>query len=222
MTTATRRDYHRHVSPAVDDHALVDAWQRGDKQAGVQLFDRYFAPISRFFRNKLPDQAEDLIQQTFAALLEGRGRLRTSTSFRAYLFGIAHNLLRAQLRALDRGRALDPLEHSLAELAPSPSVLLGQQAEQQLLLRALRRLPLEHQIALELHYWEDLNAAEIAEILAVPHSTMRSRLARARELLEQAVRELADSPELSQSTVDGLDVWAEQIRAQLGESGVRS
>src|SRR5690606_889964 len=49
MTTATGRDHHRQVSPDVDDHALVDAWQRGDKQASVKLFDRYFAPISRFF-----------------------------------------------------------------------------------------------------------------------------------------------------------------------------
>jgi RNA polymerase sigma factor (sigma-70 family) len=199
-----------------DDHALVDAWQRGDKRAGAQLFDRYFAPVSRFFRNKLPDQAEDLIQQTFAALLEGRDRLRTITSFRSYLFGIAHNLLRAHLRSLDRNRALDPLESSLAELAPSPSALLGEQAEQRLLLLGLRRLPIEHQLALELHYWEGLNAAEIAEVLAVPHSTMRSRLGRARELLERAIAELAETPELGRSTLGGLDAWAQQVRAQLG------
>src|SRR5690349_9831929 len=170
---------------ARDDQVLVEAWRLGDKQAGAQLFDRYFAQVSRFFRNKLPEHAEDLIQQTFTALLEGRDRLRESTSFRAYLFGIAHNLLRAQLRALGRDRAIDPLEQSVAELAPSPSQLLVERAEQRLLLEALRQLPIEHQVALELHYWEHLNAAEIAEVLEIPHSTMRSRLQRSRELLEQ-------------------------------------
>ncbi|MFV8751659.1 RNA polymerase sigma factor [Nannocystaceae bacterium ST9] len=201
---------------ATDDQTLVEAWQRGDNQAGVQLFDRYFAPISRFFRNKLPDQAEDLIQQTFAALLEGRERLHASASFRSYLFGIAHNLLRAHLRTLARGRAIDPLESSIVELAASPSVLIGERAEQQLLARALRRLPIDHQVALELHYWEGLNAAEIAQIMAVPHSTMRSRLARARELLEAAIRELAETPALTRSTLEGLDTWARDVRLQLG------
>lgn len=199
-----------------DEHALVEAWQGGDKRSGALLFDRYFAPISRFFRNKLPDQAEDLIQQTFAAILEGRDRLHASTSFRSYLFGIAHNLLRAQLRSLSRDRAFDPLASSIAELAPSPSQLLVARAEQRLLLRALRKLPVEHQIALELSYWEGFNAAEIAEILMVPHSTMRSRLGRARALLEQAIAELADSPVLASSTVEGLDGWAKDIRARLG------
>ncbi len=197
------------------DHELVEAWQRGDKRAGEQLFDRYFGPISRFFRNKLPDHAEDLIQQTFASLLQGRERLRASTSFRSYLFGIAHNLLRAQLRALSRGRDFDPLASSIAEVAPNPSALLGEREEQRLLARALRTLPVEHQVALELHYWEGLNAAEIAEIMAVPHSTMRSRIARARALLEQAIRELAESSELERSCIDGLESWAQDIRAGL-------
>lgn len=199
-----------------DDQALVEAWRGGDLQAGAELFDRYFVQISRFFRNKLPDQAEDLIQQTFAALLEGRERLRGTASFRSYLFGIAHNLLRAQLRMLDREREIDPLERSLAELVPRPSEILVERREQQLLLRALRALPLAHQVALELHYWEGLNAAEIAGVLGVPHSTMRSRIQRARELLEQLVAEQADSPELTQSTLDNLDDWAEGIRRQLG------
>ncbi|KIG16356.1 RNA polymerase sigma-70 factor [Enhygromyxa salina] len=206
---------------ATPDEALVDAWRLGDKPAGAQLFDRYFVPVSRFFRNKLPDQAEDLIQQTFAALLEGRDRMRTSASFRSYLFGIAHNLLRAQLRTLGRGRAIDPLESSFAELAPSPSALIGERAEQRLLLHALRRLPIEHQIALELHYWEGLNAAEIAEIMEVPHSTMRSRLGRARELLERMIAELADNPGLLQSTLNGLDAWAQEVRGQLTGAAAR-
>jgi RNA polymerase sigma factor (sigma-70 family) len=197
----------------IDDQALVEAWQQGDKRAGAQLFERYFTPISRFFRHKLPEQAEDLIQQTFAALLEGRERLRTTTSFRAYLFAIAHNLLRAQLRTIARARAIDPLEHSIEELAPTPSAVLRARAEQRLLLLALRRLPIEHQITLELYYWEDLSAVELAQIMEVPPSTMRSRLRRARTLLTQALTELAESPELLDSTLTGLEKWAKEVGA---------
>lgn len=203
------------LAMAGDDQALVEAWRGGDKQAGVELFDRYFAAISRFFRNKLPEQAEDLIQQTFAALLEGRERLRADASFRSYLFGIAHNLLRAQLRTLSRGRAIDPLESSFAELAPSPSAIAVDRAEQELLLRALRTLPIDHQIALELHYWEGLTSAEIATIVAVPPSTMRSRLGRARALLERAITDLAEQPGLAHSTLDGFEAWRRDLRARL-------
>lgn len=173
-----------------DDDTLADAWRRGDTLAGERLYDRYFARISRFFRHKLPDEAEDLIQQTFMALIEARPRMRSSTSFRAYLFGIAHNVLRARLRALARERAFDPIESSFEQVAPRPSEVLIEGDERQRMLRALRRLPFEHQVVLELHYWEELSAAEIAESLGVPPSTLRSRLARARALLEQALEQL--------------------------------
>ena len=99
-------------------------------------------------------------------------------------------------------RVFPPLRHE-----SSSFVLAGRQSK--FLLAVF-------QVALELHYWGGLNAAEIAKVLAVPHSTMRSRLGRAGELLERAISELGDSPELSRSTLDGLDLWAEQVRAQLG------
>ncbi|MCA9701630.1 MAG: RNA polymerase subunit sigma, partial [Myxococcales bacterium] len=86
--------------------------------------------------------------------------------------------------------------------------------EQRLLLEGLRRIPLDHQVALELFYWEELNAAQIAEIVGVSHSAMRSRLVKARQLLEQAIGELAETPALLASTLGGLDDWAAALRAR--------
>ncbi|MEX1362632.1 MAG: sigma-70 family RNA polymerase sigma factor [Nannocystaceae bacterium] len=200
------------MGDAAGDSALVEAWRCGDAAAGEELFRRHFTAVSRFFRNKLSAGVEDLIQQTFVALVEGRERLRAEQSFRSYLFGIAHNVLRAHLRALDRARRFDPTSSSIMQLDPGPSTMHAARQEQRLLLRALRRIPMEHQVALELVYWEGLNAAEIAAVLGVPHSTMRSRIQRARALLEQAIEQLAQSPGLSKSTVDGLEQWAAQVR----------
>jgi RNA polymerase sigma factor (sigma-70 family) len=201
---------------AGDDAELVEAWRRGDAAAGELLFRRHFAAISRFFRNKFSGGVEDLIQQTFVALVEGRERLRAEQSFRSYLFAIAHNVMRAHVRALERGRRFDPTSSAIVELDPGPSTMHGAREEQRLLLLALRRIALEHQVVLELCYWEGLNAAEIAEVVGVPHSTMRSRIQRARALLEQAIGELAQSPELRRSTLDGLEQWAAEVREAAG------
>ena len=104
----------------------------------------------------------------------------------------------------------------MAELAPGPTTVAGRRQEHRLLLEGLRRLPIEHQHALELFYWEGLKANEIAEMMGVSHAAMRSRLAKARALLNEAMEGIAASPELLNSTVNGLDNWAAEIRGQLG------
>ena len=55
----------------------------------------------------------------------------------------------------------------------------------------LARIPLDDQIALELAYFEGLSTKEIAEILAIPDNTVRSRLSRARDRLRDALAQLA-------------------------------
>jgi RNA polymerase sigma-70 factor (ECF subfamily) len=196
----------------MDDKALVEAWRAGDRHSGETLFRRHFQAISRFFRNKFSASVDDLVQQTFMALLEGRERLASDANFRSYLFGIAHNVMRANLRTLARQRAFDPASSAIVDLDPGASTMLGKCQEQRLLLLALRRIPLDAQVVLELVYWEQLNAAEIAEALGVAHSTMRSRIQRARQLLQRAIEQLGESPALIESTLSGLDDWALAIR----------
>src|SRR5690606_32821847 len=160
------------------------------------------------FRNKVSSPVEDLVQQTFLALLEGHERLGDPNKVRAYLFCIAHNVLRSHLLELARGRDVDPSVSSLAELDPGPTSALAHKREQKLLLLALRRLPIQHQVALELYYWESLNTVEIAEILGLSASAMRSRMARARSMLEAELASLAESDVELHSTLERLDSWA--------------
>jgi DNA-directed RNA polymerase specialized sigma24 family protein len=98
----------------------------------------------------------------------GRSRRRTSP--------LAHNLLLKHLRTLARTPGFDPDVSSVADLDPGPSTLLGRKHEHRLLLEGLRKIPVEHQVALELYYWEGMNAAEIAAVVGISHSAMRSRL----------------------------------------------
>jgi RNA polymerase sigma factor (sigma-70 family) len=206
------------VSEASDwqvDAELLEAWRGGDDEAGIQLYDRHVAAVARFFRNKLPDQAEELIQQTFLALVESRDRIRAGITFRAFLLGIARFKLLDCLAKVAKNRPVDHEADSIADLAPGPSTIMARKREQRLLLEGLRRIPVEHQIALELFYWEELSAAEIAEVFGISHSAMRSRMSKARALLEEQMAKLAESPDLLGSTVAGFDGWIADIRARM-------
>jgi RNA polymerase sigma-70 factor (ECF subfamily) len=97
-------------------------------------------------------------------------------------------------------------------LSPVASAMHHQ--EQRLLLEGLRRIPLTHQTALELHYWEELTAAEIAEVLGIPLGTAKTRLRDGRAHLEDQLRQIASSPEALRSTLDDLDRWARRVRAR--------
>lgn len=198
------------------DEQLLMAWRAGDKEAGNALFARHFAGVYRFFRNKVDRGVEDLVQRTFMACVEGRDRLRADSSFRAYLFGAAHHLLRGHYR---RERAFareeDADDHAIVDMGASPTSLLGEHDEERLLLMALRRLTLGDQTLLELYYWEQLTGPELAAALKVPENTARTRVRRARVRLEQEVARLAAAPERLRSTVDNLDRWAASLRGHL-------
>jgi RNA polymerase sigma factor (sigma-70 family) len=198
------------------DVELLEAWRAGDVDAGAKLYDRHADVVARFFENKVCVGASDLVQQTFLLLVESRDRIREGLTSRAFVLGIARNVLRDHARKLARGRAVDPEVDAMIDLAPGPTTVIGHSREQRLLLAALRRLPLEHQMGLELFYWEDMDAGEIAEIMGISHSAMRSRLVKARALLREAMERLAESPEQLASTVDNLAHWASQTRLQLG------
>jgi RNA polymerase sigma-70 factor (ECF subfamily) len=72
----------------------------------------------------------------------------------------------------------------------------------------LRRLPIDHQILVELFYWEDLSAREMGEVLGAPEGTIRTRLRKARALLAEHIDALAGDPGLAHSTISRRDDWA--------------
>lgn len=196
----------------MQDAELLQAWSHGDRAAGEELFERHYPTVERFFRNKVAEP-DDLIQRTFLACMEAATRFRGDSKFRTFLLGIAINVLRTHYRRCQQQRGLGSLDtSSMADLGPSPSRILAGHEEERLLLAALRRLPVELQLVLELRYWDDLKHEELAQLLELPRSTVNTRLRRARELLEHHLSELAESPQRLHSTVTRLSDWVEQQR----------
>lgn len=195
------------------DFDLLEAWRSGDKNAGNLLFDRYFESVHRFFRNKVTDGAEDLVQQTFLALVRSRDRFRGDSSFRTYLFAAARSKLYSYLdRRRREGERIDYGVTSCQDLGVSPSRIIAEGEEQRLLLHALRLLPVDLQIALELFYFEQMRGPDLARALGVPEGTVRSRIRRGRDLLRERLEEIAGSPAHVETTMTNLEAWAAAIR----------
>lgn len=196
------------------DDELLAAWRDGDRKAGNELFQRHFESVRRFFVNKVDREIEDLVQRTFTGCVESRERFEGRSTFRTFLFAVAHNVLREHFRQKRRDARVDDDERSVVDLGAGPSSLLADRREQRLLLEGLRRIPISFQVALELYYWEKLTGAELGEVLGVPENTARSRLRRAKELLSAALETIEKSKDLLQSTTADLDGWAASIRAR--------
>lgn len=196
------------------DEDLLTRWRAGDRVAGDALLSRHFDAVCRFFYFKVGEEAaSDLIQQTFLALCEGKERFRGESAFRTYLLGTARLVLLSHFRRKRRDADnLDPMQHSVAALGPSPTSALARRREEEILLQALRELPIDLQIAFELYHLEGVTAGELARIYGLSEPGMYGRLRKARLLVIAACERLAETPGLRRSTVERLDDWVRELQ----------
>lgn len=206
---------------AEDELDLLDRWCAGDTAAGNVLFKRHFASIYRFFQHKIvvDNDVDELVQETFLACLRGRDAFRRQSSFRTYVFAIARNVLSGYWRQrTNQAPAVGFDEVSIASLSTSAGGRLARRQDSQQLLDALRALPLDLQLLLELHYWEELDRDELAEIFEIEVATTRSRLFRARQALREHLAAGA-APSETAASDDALDAWARSLRPKTDDDG---
>ena len=162
----------------ISDEALMLEFQRGSRAAFTELFARYREPLYGFFRRRLAskDRAEDLAQETFLAVIRAAVRYEPRAMVKTYLYGIALKLLAAERRRLSGNEPqLEPEHEPAHEVASDEAVWVRQ---------ALKKLEAGEREILMLREYEQLNYAEIAELLRLPVNTVRSRLFRARMALK--------------------------------------
>lgn len=184
------------------DYELLDRWRADDRAAGQELLARYFDELCRFFESKAFQDADDLVQRTMLACLSAKHQFRKQASFRTYLFAVARHELYHYLRSRHRdGERTDLLTTSLAEIVTTPVSRLARDADRVRIVEALRRLSVEQQTLLEMHYWHDLDSEQLGEILEIAPGAVRVRLHRARA----ALRELLALDGDDQQVVEALD-----------------
>lgn len=143
---------------------------------------RHFDTVWRYFRGKVDDGVDDLIQETFLRCQTWQARVAAADSPRAYVLAIARSVLVARM---GRHRPFDPARSSMAASLPSPSAVVAEHERSTHLAAHLRALPFELQEILELYYWEHVRGRELASALGIPEGSMRTRLRRAREALRE-------------------------------------
>jgi RNA polymerase sigma factor (sigma-70 family) len=152
-----------------------------DARAFEQVFEQHFDGVYGYLARRIgPELARDLASETFAQAFAGQRKYDSDRGEpRPWLFGIAHNLLRRHYREEERRL------NALAKLDPSASDPAF--PEEPRLAAALAALPVEERDTLLLFAWADLSYEQIAEMLALPLGTVRSRLHRARGRLREAL-----------------------------------
>ncbi|MCH9682326.1 MAG: RNA polymerase sigma factor [Deltaproteobacteria bacterium] len=199
------------------DADLFERWAAGDAAAGEALTRRYFIIVRAYFLTKVPFDYEDLVQDTFSRLLVRREHFQGRSSFRVYLFGIAHMVLLEHFRARRRNERIDPMASSAADLGGArASSIIAEREHQRLLFDALRGLVLHEQELLELYYWQGLTAGEIAALHEAPEPTIRSRIRAALKRLGTGYRELRGQVHERELNDDDFEGWMKEVQAGLG------
>ncbi len=185
------------------DEVLVAKVQRGDKRSFDLLVLKYQHKVMALVRRFVRDQteAEDVAQEAFIKAYRAINSFRGESAFYTWLYRIAVNTAKNSLEARKRRPRADMdiddvedygfSEHLKTE--ENPESLLAAEDMQRIVSEVLAALPEELRRALMLREFDGLAYEEIAELMGCPIGTVRSRIFRAREAVDIAVRPLLES-----------------------------
>jgi RNA polymerase sigma-70 factor (ECF subfamily) len=161
------------------------------EELAMPLFDRLYNFAHWLTQNR--EEAEDLVQETFAKALNGFSSFRPGTNFRAWIYQILRNTFLTSRTGLQATATMPlDLDHD-QEILPvaekTPESILLQRSDQQLVRRALAKVPVPYREVLLLCEFEEMSYQEISALLVIPMGTVMSRLSRARRALRNAIQE---------------------------------
>jgi len=181
------------------DEELLKGSLKGHKGDFKVLLERYEGELFNFLYHTIGDRqaAEDLFQEAFLQVFSNVERFRSGARFRPWLYAIAANLARDEMRRRRRrkGLSLDAEVHpgedtTLAELVDShsadPAALAAEDETKTMAAEMMDALPASLREVVVLHFYNDMKYTEISEALGLPMGTVKSRLYR-------AIREMTDT-----------------------------
>ena len=183
------------------DGALVERVQNGDKRAFDLLVRKYqhkvIGLVSRYVKNYA--ECEDIAQEAFVRAWRAIGSFRGDSAFYTWLYKIAVNTAKNHLVAMGRRPPNDDIAaddavflagaERMQESATPERELMRQEIEQSV-FSTVQALPEELRTAITLREVDGLSYDEIAEAMGCPIGTVRSRIFRAREAIDEKLRPL--------------------------------
>lgn len=185
------------------DYRLMYGIQKGDMVMFNQMVDRYKDRLMNVIGRMLSSQeeAEDIVQETFVRVYQHRQSFNFKHCFSTWIYTIALNLARNELRKRRKFKFYDitEMQGNESEFAVDPEVPNNLP---QALNKAISQLPEKYRIAFVLRDVQELPYEEVAKILDVPLGTVKSRVNRARLMLREKLQpRLEEQNALSKGTL---------------------
>lgn len=185
------------------DQKLVVRVQKGDKTAFDLLARKYQHKIAKLISRYVRDrrEVEDVTQEALIKAYRAIGGFRGESAFYTWLYRIAVNTAKNYLESQGRRPPGSDVEIDGAELIESGEALRDQATPERQMLtdeiaatvhRVMEHLPPDLRTAITLREFEGLSYEEIAEVMDCPIGTVRSRIFRAREAIDQELRPLLE------------------------------
>jgi len=199
-----------------DPTALVERAARGNSEAFGQLVTRYRRLVYAICLSQVRDvaEADDLTQEVFVRTYHDLPRLREPERFISWLRQVARNVCRMSLRR--KRAAAVPVETIAEQDNPAAATRLKQAELGQVISDMLARVSAKSREVLTLHYLAGYSEAEIAAVLSLSPTTVKSRLHEGRE---QAKRELLPVVRELLSLQTPSEEMVEQVMARCGSPG---
>lgn len=175
----------------MDDMTLIDRLFARDRKAVLQFYRQYAPPLRRHILSKVsaPDDAEELLQDTLYAFLEGLRDFQGKSSIKTYIYSICQHKIIDYYR---RKKMKHLVFSQMPQLEMLVSPLLGPEAQfdsatvREQIKSVFAHLQPTHREILTLKYLEDVPVEEIARKLAITFKSAESRLFRARKNFVEA------------------------------------
>lgn len=194
------------VENQITDEELIRRFQNGAQDAYDEIVNRYRAPLFSFIYRILGDRvfAEDLLQETFLKVWVNRDSYREIARFSTWIYTIAGNLAKSELRrqkvrrwiSLGIGSGVGGNESDdnrtieIADTGSDPYRDYERGNIQSRIDQEIKKLPLVFREAVILRDVQELSYEEISSILKVPLGTVKSRVNRGRVRLQQKLKDL--------------------------------
>lgn len=201
------RSHTEDASQTLPETLLVNRVLSGDAQAFAEIVQRWQGPLInlawRYCRDR--SRAEELAQEAFIRAWRGLNSWRRESSFSTWLFSIAANVYRTELKRIPSVNiSLDDLsERSQPSSAFVHDAELDGAARDAAVRRAVYALPDKYREPLILYYFHEMDLTAAAANMGLPEGTMKARLSRGREMLRQRFPQLRET--LQDQSADGRD-----------------